>query len=66
MDFKQKCGEHGFRCNREDGVEGGRLVGKEPRGSHCGPQERTQVGTMELSRSGSLTESGDESGGEPG
>lgn len=66
MDFKQKCGERGFRCSREDGVEGGQLVGKETRGSHCGPQERTQVGTMESSGSGSLTESGDGSGGELG
>lgn len=48
MDLTQKCREHGFRCSREDRVEGGRLVGEEPRGSCCGPQERTQVCTVEL------------------
>ena len=37
-DFKQECGEHRFRHNRE---EGDRLVGKDPRGSFCDHQDRT-------------------------
>ena len=55
MDFKQKCCKHGFRCSREDRVEGGRLVGKKPKGS-LGPSGEDRF-TMELSESGDLTDS---------
>lgn len=40
-DFKQECGEHSSRYGREDRVEGGRLIGRDPRGSCCDCQERT-------------------------